>query len=408
MPNTKKRNFEGVPASACWGIENYKELFGLGSDKEALSAAFDAGINDHKTNLLFGSSSIVSRTLDHWRELLDYAFKLIETLRAELFKSLAETQKALGEKERAESELIHAKLKMDQMRATAAQDAFHQADQQYIMRKAKERIASLLLSGSPGKNQMDRLKARKTPLHRTGLTLSPSLVVNRAPRAHALRSAGRCIEATDSGALHRSTAMRRRDKTLQLLNDFVARAGPVHLPSVACPPESDTKAHNDYKAKVCVCVCVCVRAQSRPHAGVGAQVILASADSFLKAGMLDSIVHYSSVYDAAMRRHRKEVQSRSKSTYAKIMAAVTLRATGGTIRGLAAFHRLERKSSGCVSAVATVGEAGEGSEIVCGHVKGDLDIYITQDGHGMSLRKVLEAEILNYEQGDRPRLGRLM
>jgi hypothetical protein len=191
--------------------------------------------------------------------LLDDAFKLIESLRAELFKSRAETQKALGEKERAESELIHAKLKMDQMRATAAQDAFHQADQQHIMRKAKERIASLLLSGTPGKNQMDRLKARKTPLHRTGLTRSPSRVVNRAPGVHALmRSAGRGIEATDGGALHRSTAMRRRDKTLPLLNEFVARAGPVHLPSVACPPESDTKAHNDYKAKV--------RARSRARA----------------------------------------------------------------------------------------------------------------------------------------------
>jgi len=82
------------------------------------------------------------------------------------------------------------------------------------------------------------------------------------------------------------------------------------------------------------------------------------------------------------------------------MAAVTLRATGGTIRGLAAFRRLERKSSGNVSGVAAVGEVGEGSEIVWEHVKGDLDIYITQDGHGVSLRKVLEAEILNYEQGE--------
>jgi hypothetical protein len=82
------------------------------------------------------------------------------------------------------------------------------------------------------------------------------------------------------------------------------------------------------------------------------------------------------------------------------MAAVTLRATGGTIRGLAAFRRLERKSSGNISGVANVGEVGEGSEIVWEHVKGDLDIYITQDGHGVSLRKVLEAEILNYEQGE--------
>jgi hypothetical protein len=37
VPNEKERTFKGVPASVCWGIENCKELFGLGSDKEALS-----------------------------------------------------------------------------------------------------------------------------------------------------------------------------------------------------------------------------------------------------------------------------------------------------------------------------------------------------------------------------------
>ena len=137
VPNTKKRNFEGVPASACWGMENCKELFGLRSDKEALSAAFEAGTDDTKGNLLFGSSGIVSRTLDHWRELLDDAFKLIESLRAELFKSRAEAQKALGEKEKAESEFIHAKLKLDQMQARldSAEEALHAGAQD---RRARE------------------------------------------------------------------------------------------------------------------------------------------------------------------------------------------------------------------------------------------------------------------------------
>ncbi len=102
-----------------------------------------------------------------------------------------------------------------------------------------------------------------------------------------------------------------------------------------------------------------VRAPARARVGipshsdaVGAQVILASADSALKAGMLrtlkvriDRIVHYSSVYDAVMCRHRREVRARRKSTYAKVMAAVTLQATGGTIRGLAAIRRLERKTA---------------------------------------------------------------
>jgi predicted nucleic acid-binding Zn-ribbon protein len=104
--------------------------------------------------------------------LLDDAFKLIESLRAELFKSRAETQKALGEKEKAESECIHAKLKLDQMQARldSAQDALHagaqdrrvrevqgafdQADQEYRVRMAKAAITTRLLSRSPGKNAL--------------------------------------------------------------------------------------------------------------------------------------------------------------------------------------------------------------------------------------------------------------
>jgi hypothetical protein len=88
-----------------------QELFGLGNDKEAISAAFEAGTGENKNNLLFGSRGIVSLTLDHWRDMLDDAFKLIESLRSELFRSRAETQKALGEKEKAESECINTKLK---------------------------------------------------------------------------------------------------------------------------------------------------------------------------------------------------------------------------------------------------------------------------------------------------------
>ncbi len=38
---------------------------------------------------------------------------------------------------------------------------------------------------------------------------------------------------------------------------------------------------------------------------------------------------------------------------------------------MAAFRRLERKSSGCVSGVANFGVVGEGSEIVWEHVKGE-------------------------------------
>ncbi len=104
--------------------------------------------------------------------------------------------------------------------AREVKDAFDQADTEYGMLRAKAATTAGLLSRSPGKNKMHRLKAQRTPLHPTGLTRSPSRMVNRAARVHALREAGRVIKATDSGVLHRSTDMRRRDKTLPLLNEF--------------------------------------------------------------------------------------------------------------------------------------------------------------------------------------------
>ena len=225
-------------------------MFGLGNDKEAISAAFDAGLGDSKKNLLFGSTGLVSRTLDHWEKLLDDAFKLIERLRAELFISCAEKEKALREKKNAEQESLHATLKLEQTqvrldgaqkaleamakdrRERAVQGAFDTAEKDHQMRTVKRSISAALLSHSPGKTPMERLKARRKPFQPTGLTRS------------------RVVRATDGGGLHRSTCMRRRNMTLPMLNNFVASAGPVHLPRESCPPESDTKAHNDYKDKV--------------------------------------------------------------------------------------------------------------------------------------------------------------
>ena len=180
-PNTKPRRFDAVPATTCWGVENCRELFGLRSDKEALSAAFEAGPGHNDKNLLFGSSGIVSRTLDHWKDLLEDACKLIESLRAELFKSRAETQKALAEKEKAESEHLHAALKLDGVRAELeaernaskarakdrrereVSDAFAKVDRAHRLRSAAKGIAAKLHSLSPGKTPLERLKARRTP-----------------------------------------------------------------------------------------------------------------------------------------------------------------------------------------------------------------------------------------------------
>ncbi len=263
-------------------------------------------------------------------------------------------------------------------RRSNLEQAFETAAKGIKMQTCRKELSAGLLSRSLGKTAMDRLKAQRTPRHQTGLTRTPSPALNSATQVHELRQSGRGIRATDGGALHRSTYMRRRDRTLLVLNEFVAIAGRVHLPTVECPPESDTKAHNDYKAKVSACACKCALVLASCRGG-------SAGDPRERRQLLQG-------RDAAYplgdhRQHRPlhlglRCRTRRKSTYAKIMAAVMLRATGGTIRGLAAFRRLERKSSGIVSGVASVAEAGEGSEIVWEHVKGYLDIYITQPEAG--------------------------
>ena len=157
---------------------------------------------------------------------------------------------------------------------------------------------------------------------------------------------------------------------------------------------------------VCDCVCVCVcEPLSHTHGRDRAQVLLAHCDSSLKAGILrslhqriDRIVHYASVYDKVMRAKRKETRERRKQTFAKVMAAVVRYGTGGTVRCHAWYRKMERANTGNVSGVASVHETSEGAEIVWEACGGDMNIYVTNDGHGVSLRSVVEMEILRYEQ----------
>jgi hypothetical protein len=99
-PNTKASEFKVVAAAVCWGLLNCRKFSGFHSDKESISAVFEV---DSVKNRVFSSSGLVSLfvKLWHWETLLNDAFKLIESLREELFKSRAGTQKVLSEKENA-------------------------------------------------------------------------------------------------------------------------------------------------------------------------------------------------------------------------------------------------------------------------------------------------------------------
>ena len=83
----------------------------------------------------------------------------------------------------------------------------------------------------------------------------------------------------------------------------------------------------------------------------------------------------------------------------KVLTCVARNQCGGTVRCHQTFRRLERKASGSTSASCTVSETAEGAEIVWDHVTEDLQVFSTSHGHRVSLRKVIETEILNCEQG---------
>ena len=82
-----------------------------------------------------------------------------------------------------------------------------------------------------------------------------------------------------------------------------------------------------------------------------------------------------------------------------LAAAGDMLCAEGALDPRAWYRKMERAGSGNVSAVANVHETAEGAEIVWEQCVGDMKVYVTNDGHGVSLRSVLEMEILNFEQG---------
>jgi hypothetical protein len=56
MPNKNERDFREVSVTACWGVDNWKDLFGLARDKDAFSEVFKASICNNTKSPLIGSS----------------------------------------------------------------------------------------------------------------------------------------------------------------------------------------------------------------------------------------------------------------------------------------------------------------------------------------------------------------
>ncbi len=175
MPNTKAIKFEAVPATACWGIENCKEFFFLAMTRKPFLLRLKLVPSTTKTTIFFlDSSGVVSRTFDQWRDMLNDAYKLIKSLRAEHFESRAKTRKSLGEKEKAESYCLNATFSLDltqaelheaqeAMNAMSLSRASESAGKEHKMQTCKKGISTRLLSRSLGKTAL-RGFGRREPL----------------------------------------------------------------------------------------------------------------------------------------------------------------------------------------------------------------------------------------------------
>ena len=122
------------------------------------------------------------------------------------------------------------------------------------MLSAKKHIDTLLRALSMNKRRRDRTARPNRP----SLTLTrqgDSLEGNRAALEMARRGCSKSKENTDSSKIHRITCARRRKNDADF--ELVCRHGrpgppPGSRVSVRLRSESDKKAHNDCKAKVCV------------------------------------------------------------------------------------------------------------------------------------------------------------
>ena len=87
------RYFQNVPWTAGQVVENWRELFGLRSDKESLNSIFCVDSGNDKANLVFGDNGIMTRTLEHWKEMIKQASMLIDSLQKELLKARTDVVK---------------------------------------------------------------------------------------------------------------------------------------------------------------------------------------------------------------------------------------------------------------------------------------------------------------------------
>jgi hypothetical protein len=126
------------------------------------------------------------------------------------------------------------------------------------------------------------------------------------------------------------------------------------------PPDDEVVKLNDYKAAA----------------------LLEGMDNFLRASMIRAgvlkakikgIVYRKKVYEQALHLYRSNVRKVLQKMSSKVLAAVALGATSGTLKAYHCMHSLEREISGNPSALPRATEVSEAVKLIWDKCNEDLD-----------------------------------
>jgi len=217
----------------------------------------------------------------------------------------------------------------------------------------------------------------------------------RAPGAKPGRPAGskssqffprKSTAVTEGGA--RSTSCYRRlmstDRHLEMTIDSAARNLLGKRPR---PDGSDPRALSRFRAMALV------SALDKP-------LRAAVLDSNVMKADVEKLIKRRKVYEQVLRHQRKAVRNKRKSAAARFRACVQMGSSSGSVKGYAGLRSASRAISGEVSALPTLREIAATIKEIFEACTEDFKIYPLPNGHALSLRPVIEAELLNFLTGE--------
>lgn len=187
--------------------------------------------------------------------------------------------------------------------------------------------------------------------------------------------------------LNPNSQRKRRALTNGAWDDFGMFCGRIHLPAVPVPPISEDK--NELKAR----------------AQYIADGIFASQSGAMRSATLrthkkriDRIAHYVRYRKESDAKKRQENRMKRDSSLSKMMAAVLMYSTSGSVRVYQSYRWLSRQVTGDVSSLPTAKQISEGAYEIASLMDNAIKIRACRDGHFVSLRSVAEMEVLHHEQ----------